>query len=358
MADPLTVLGGVASIAQIISCVVGTVESISAICHHLEDAPAEFYRMKQVLEIIQCSTLELKTCFSEESDDLVIPVELRRIFFNSINLVGQDVSILRKQIDLVLTDTRNIRSVRGRLRWALVQRRATQKSLECLKESENIFSLVLQHLNLYVPLPHHVPHVKNVALTAISRLLLFKYSNKPKSEKSRVKLPIEGRPSISETRSLVLGVDNWLRNMGVFGSYTYAAGADMWRRELKIGFNLPTWLWLKCVLVELRLMNPAPGVTGFRLQPSQICLQNRVPIESPFMVACRNGDVDLIQQHLRAGSGRVHDRTICTGQTPLLVSGRPTKKSFVCRTRLSTTFVACYRVTEPGITTNPPGQRS
>ena len=51
-----------------------------------------------------------------------------------------------------------------------------------------------------------------------------------------------------------------------------------------------------------------------------IRIQNRVSIDSPLMIACRNGDVELIRQHLVDGNGHVNDRTLCSGKTPLLVS--------------------------------------
>jgi hypothetical protein len=38
------------------------------------------------------------------------------------------------------------------------------------------------------------------------------------------------------------------------------------------------------------------------------------------MLACQQGDVAMIRQHLLDKTGRVTDTTNCTGATPLLVS--------------------------------------
>ena len=325
MADPLTILGGIASISQLISAIIGTAESISVICDNFEDAPAELCRMKQILEIIKCSILDLKTQFSDQSDDIIIPAELRQVFLKTISLVEEDMYTLRKEIGIDTVYPREINTFRSRLRWAVMQRKPTQKKLERLKESENMLLLVLQHLNLYVImhccLGYPLCRLRGSGLTLNSRLTLLYLGNKSTRHAPPGSIPVQGtRIPISEIKSLILGVDHWLRNLGIFGSYSYIFGAGRWERNLKIGLNMPTWLWLKTVLVELRLTNHAPGVSGFRLLPSEIRLQNRVPIESPFMVACRNGDVELIRQYLNMGMGQVHDRTICSGQTPLLVS--------------------------------------
>lgn len=53
---------------------------------------------------------------------------------------------------------------------------------------------------------------------------------------------------------------------------------------------------------------------------TQIRLQNRVPDDSPFIMACRDGSVHLLEQLLRDGKGGVNDRTVSNGTTPLLAS--------------------------------------
>ncbi|KAK3361617.1 ankyrin repeat-containing domain protein [Lasiosphaeria ovina] len=76
-----------------------------------------------------------------------------------------------------------------------------------------------------------------------------------------------------------------------------------------LGFKFPAWLWAKSFDVGFQV-----------LIPGMVRAQNRVPIDSPLMVACRNGDVPQIRQHLRDGVGALGDRTSCTGRTPLMTA--------------------------------------
>ncbi|KAK0710074.1 hypothetical protein B0T26DRAFT_723981 [Lasiosphaeria miniovina] len=79
-----------------------------------------------------------------------------------------------------------------------------------------------------------------------------------------------------------------------------------------LGFKFPAWLWAKSFNFEFRVL-----ILGL------VRAQNRVPIYSPLMVACLDGDVPQIRQHLRDGVGALGDRSTCAGRTPLMVSAFP-----------------------------------
>jgi len=104
-----------------------------------------------------------------------------------------------------------------------------------------------------------------------------------------------------------------LRWLGFYGQITAVmarSGSRPWLdASVYLGYQLPSWLWAQSIDFEFRISIPRL----FRVQ-------RRVPLDSPFMEACRNGDVWQIRQHLCDGVGYLGDRATCNGVTPLLVT--------------------------------------
>lgn len=121
--------------------------------------------------------------------------------------------------------------------------------------------------------------------------------------------------------SIVLGVDSWLRKLGIYGSFVFTSNirSDSWKSKIEVGYIPPAWLCSRSISLDVQLSSIAAGQLGIQILPGSIRVQNRVPLDSPFMTACRRGDVRLIQQHLASRTGFVGDRSTCTGQTPLMV---------------------------------------
>ena len=121
-------------------------------------------------------------------------------------------------------------------------------------------------------------------------------------------------------RTLVLGVDSWLRYLGFFGSYSVSNFSfDQRKTKIVFGYNLPSWLSGKTFYLDLRYVSGVARDLDLKILPGRIRVQNRVPLDCSFMQACKRGDLPLIEQHVRDKTGSVHDRTICAGATPLLV---------------------------------------
>lgn len=119
--------------------------------------------------------------------------------------------------------------------------------------------------------------------------------------------------------SVVVETDSFLRKLGLYGSFVRSSTQDcISKYRFRLGYQFPTWFWRRSLDFDLQLASMPSGL-GLEVLPGYIRLQNRVPENFPFMVACRNGDIALIKQHLNDGTGDVHDRTICTGTTPLMV---------------------------------------
>jgi hypothetical protein len=126
---------------------------------------------------------------------------------------------------------------------------------------------------------------------------------------------------ITSWRTLVLEVDSWLRDLGFFGSYANGQlTSGRQKTRIVFGYNFPSWLCAKTFYLDIRYVTKIARNLDLQILPGRIRVQNRVSSDSPLMMACRRGDVPLIEQCIREGSGNVNDRTICTGSTPLLVS--------------------------------------
>lgn len=100
----------------------------------------------------------------------------------------------------------------------------------------------------------------------------------------------------------------WLQQFGFYGRVHSSHSQSLLDANIFLGYQFPTWLWSKSIEFELQLRIP-----------SFLKMQNRVLADSPWMVACRQGDIDRMRQHLADKSGSVGDRLTCTGQTPLMV---------------------------------------
>ncbi len=143
-----------------------------------------------------------------------------------------------------------------------------------------------------------------------------------KSDSSYGEMPTTSRKSkgpwqtlsseyITYRLSTSVGPDSWLRRFGFYGTFaTKSCARHLMTACISLGFSFPAWLWAKSF-----------GFEFFFCLPGHIKMQNRVDLQSPFLSACKAGDLRLIRQHLADRSGSVTDRSLCTGQTPLLVCG-------------------------------------
>jgi hypothetical protein len=119
-------------------------------------------------------------------------------------------------------------------------------------------------------------------------------------------------------RYSLLRVDSWLRMLGIYGHFVLKKEQRKTEERTVWGFQKPEWLGSPTTY-ELSLTS---FLNGKKKGPQiwSLASYNRVPSNSPFMVACRRGDLDMIKQHLRNGTGSIMDQTACLGRTPLLVS--------------------------------------
>jgi hypothetical protein len=122
------------------------------------------------------------------------------------------------------------------------------------------------------------------------------------------------------SRVSLLDSSSFLRNNGIYGSLINESRKEDsdWQTTICLGACLSSWLtFLKISLAFIVIAKSfKDGWSidwGFRVQ-------YRVPVTSPLMRACHDGDVSRIRQILNDGRGGINDRSICRGKTCLLVS--------------------------------------
>ncbi|KAF2476990.1 ankyrin [Lindgomyces ingoldianus] len=113
-------------------------------------------------------------------------------------------------------------------------------------------------------------------------------------------------------KSYVLQKDTVWGRLGLIYSSSLRVGAEGdQRRSYLVGFRLPKWLsqWFSWQDISYQLR-----FSGI------ICYQKRVPLDFPFLVACKAGDLTLITQYIINDHELVNCRSSCSGKTPLLLA--------------------------------------
>ncbi|KAJ5683077.1 hypothetical protein N7462_006242 [Penicillium macrosclerotiorum] len=306
MAELLTVVGGIASFGQILGLVFRTTEVIVSFCSAFNDAPTELRRIKEKLLSLQISLEGIQDQMGEVNDDELLPPDMCYILQNTVASLFEEVTTLHKRCSKSFNG--EPRGTGKRLKWAFVERHLMTGMLERLRDSERELTCVLQLLNV--------------------RLSLLIYASQRELHQERRTITYQQKsitnPPLSKCghhRVTVIGVDSWIRKIGLYGSFSLVSSVDNkeWKSSVCIGFKPPTWISSKSIAIDIHLARAEFLGGGIRILPGSIRLQNQVRLESPFMTACSSGDIKLIAQHLAEGTGQLGDRAICCGKTPLLL---------------------------------------
>ncbi|OQE25335.1 hypothetical protein PENSTE_c006G09536 [Penicillium steckii] len=163
MADPLTIVGGIASFAQVLGGVVKTTQAIYNVCHAVQDAPDELRRINETLLALKLALESTQTQVGGFDDDELLPPDLRCIMQTNITSIHDDVIALKQKCHDYASPSSITK--RERLKWAVLERRVVGNLLERLKGSESSLTCVLQLINMYVPFSNYYCRVTNTDLT-------------------------------------------------------------------------------------------------------------------------------------------------------------------------------------------------
>lgn len=132
---------------------------------------------------------------------------------------------------------------------------------------------------------------------------------------------VRTRKIIGHGKSYSLHRNSWLRKFGIY----YALDQSITSRNTRITsvclrMDSPSFLIPKSLALRLRFLHSTSSANNISILPGYIQVQNRIPITSPFMLACQMGNTSLIRQYLDQDRELLHSRTMCAGRTPLMVS--------------------------------------
>lgn len=146
MADPLTIIGGIASFAQLMGMTIKSCEVLAKFCLDFHDTPAELHRVRDKLSILKVGLDGLQNFVGDVPDDSILPPDLRELLARAFEQIRGDISMLESVRQVQSKESP--KSIRRRLRWALVDKHSMDKMVQHLRESESTLTGVIQLLNL------------------------------------------------------------------------------------------------------------------------------------------------------------------------------------------------------------------
>ncbi|OKL59087.1 hypothetical protein UA08_05842 [Talaromyces atroroseus] len=297
MAGLIAVAGGIASVSQVLVYLAQTTKHVVEFYGDFTEAPIVLHRIKEKLHLLQQMIAQVQSYVIEHHDSDILPSETKELLLGSVRRVQDSLDKAKLKCHKV-TD-KNIKKTMKRVVWVLRDEPALSKLLQDLNDSDHILHLVMQVL---------IMKTTTLALQYQSTAIKEARGNRATAgSQPLVSLPKwTNRPNNSWPWWWW-----WLRQYGFYGTLKIrqSHSQHLLDTHILLGYKFPAWLWSKSIDIELK----------FQL-PRCIRMQNRVPVDSPFIVACRNGDVQRIRQSLADKPGSVGDRLSCTGETPLMLT--------------------------------------
>ncbi|KAF2263102.1 ankyrin [Lojkania enalia] len=313
-------IGLVAVSVQLLVHTLSSARALANLYDDIDNTPSELKYVKNRLGILHNSLKIFQSQLIETDDEDQIVSEIRQRCLKD----GQG-------------DQQRLRT---RVKFAIINQGVLIKLLDRLQDAENDLKWITQIMNMYAEIyllysrnlslvvtraihKHGFPmqSVYTTADTASKSLLPSTDVNEKSSalilNKTNGPTITASSSTIKKPSNFVLSVDSWLRKMGVYCAVDVATDSlNIKKIKLLGGYNLPTWLTSKSFQVCLHLLLDMTNYS-ISIMPGFIRVLNRIPLESPFMLACQRGDIPMMGQYLRNDSELLHTKTICTGRTPL-----------------------------------------
>jgi len=146
MADPMSIIGGIASCVQLLGLLIDSTKGVARFCNQICDALQELERIKYKLELLQKTLQRVEEDLGSVDDHIVLPQELWQ-------LVGFAVRSLEEDIQELYGVCSKTRTIKGhalflRIKYVLLHRDSTMRMLDRLGRSENTLTCILELINL------------------------------------------------------------------------------------------------------------------------------------------------------------------------------------------------------------------
>jgi predicted lipoprotein len=146
MAEGLAIVGGIASISQILELTIKSAKRLRKLSQDVKDAPLEIKRLQNKLSALQIVLQGVTKLIENVDEDTIFPPEQRSMLEDVVKQVQEDVEELEALRVKVVARAPD--SLRGRLSWGVKDKAAAERLCARLRETEQCLSTVLQALDL------------------------------------------------------------------------------------------------------------------------------------------------------------------------------------------------------------------
>ena len=145
MAEPVAIVGGVASFVQLIGYIIKTSETVAHFCDEVKDAPRSVLRIRTKLNLLREGLQQIQQYLQTFDDAVILPPDLRETLVASIRRIEDDIKDVREACSSANQTTRV--SLSRRIKWAAMERSKVQRLLARLESSEAILDRTI-HLTI------------------------------------------------------------------------------------------------------------------------------------------------------------------------------------------------------------------
>ncbi|KAK0638925.1 ankyrin repeat-containing domain protein [Cercophora newfieldiana] len=309
MADIVAGIAFAASVVQIIDVLAKTTRNVADFCRDVSDAPRICHRVRENLDLLKQLLEDIQSCADELENEVILPPATRQLLRSAAERTQQTLAIAQltcQKASTTLNLGKTSAKVPGtgrRIVMVLKDKPALKRVQAELEEFDRLLLLVIQLANMRIALSHYQAF-------AASRKDIEKKDDSPAVAKPALPSPRPRHVAGGSFRYTVLGLGPALRWMGFYGEIAARSSPQhLLAASVYLGYKFPSWLWARSFDVEFGIFIPR------LIRP-----QRRVPLNSPFLNACRNGDLWQMRQFLCDGVGLIGDRAMCNGVTPLLLA--------------------------------------
>ncbi|KAF2716492.1 ankyrin [Polychaeton citri CBS 116435] len=296
----MEVVGGIASVWQLVQAVSAVIKTTRKICIRLKHAPEQLLDLETELLCTQQQLIFIQgSC--EKTPDHILPEYMREILQRMIARASNNIAV----IDDMSLECLKRSSLNFRVHWALQDKQKLDKALTGLHEIRTSIHGILQQIILssQVVALSHLEKIEqrfcNVKQSQDLKNLTCKQSRFSKPRRQSARCLLSRSPNESGGTCAAVGVRYTVvsTKQGAHSDYHIALSAS-------IPFLNVLGHYMLMVTMSIRTF---PLYTFRACVESSLSVARVISKDSPFFTACTNGDVLAVRKMLVSGQGRLSD---------------------------------------------------